>query len=142
MTAWPRLHAGMAAGALLLVLGAPALAAERYALVVSGASAGAPYAQKYDKWRADLVTTLREKYLGLYAQDNMKLSKKLKVHLHVSSAPSLTELDVTERPVGRGVEVSHQRRRGPLHGVDERGVDVVLRNLPLEDGRIGDQRPE
>jgi len=62
VTAPPRLRAAMAAGALLLVLGAPAMAAERYALVVSGASGGAPYAQKYDTWRGQLVTTLREKF--------------------------------------------------------------------------------
>jgi len=62
VSAPPRLRAGMAAGALLLVLGAPAMAAEHYALVVSGASGGAPYAQKYDTWRGQLVTTLREKF--------------------------------------------------------------------------------
>jgi hypothetical protein len=59
---WPRLRVALAAGALLFVLGAPALAAERYALIVTGASGGAPYAEKYDKWRVSLVTTLREKF--------------------------------------------------------------------------------
>jgi hypothetical protein len=66
VTAWPRLRAGMAgtaAAALLLVLGvSPALAAERYVLLVTGASGGAPYAQKYDRWRVSLLTTLREKF--------------------------------------------------------------------------------
>ena len=59
-------------GRLLLVgltvaagLSAPGVAAvvvvaqERFALIVSGASGGSPYAERYDAWRAALVTTLR-----------------------------------------------------------------------------------
>ena len=38
------------------------LAVERYAFVVTGASGGDPYAQKYDKWRVSLLATLREKF--------------------------------------------------------------------------------
>jgi len=50
--------------ALLLVLAgvSPVLAVERYALVVTGASGGEPYGQKYDKWRISLLATLREKF--------------------------------------------------------------------------------
>jgi hypothetical protein len=37
-------------------------AAENYALVVSGASAGEPYAAKYSTWRQSFVSTLRTKF--------------------------------------------------------------------------------
>ena len=40
----------------------PARAGDRYALVVTGASGGAAYAQKYAKWRAAFVDTLRTKF--------------------------------------------------------------------------------
>ena len=53
-----------------LLIGAwPAAAAERYAVVVTGASGGAPYAEKYDGWRNTFVTTL-EKKLG-YPPDHI-----------------------------------------------------------------------
>jgi hypothetical protein len=40
-----------------------AAAGDNYALVVTGASGGEPYAKKYDGWRRSFVTTLREKFL-------------------------------------------------------------------------------
>ncbi|MBI3491863.1 MAG: caspase family protein [Acidobacteria bacterium] len=39
-----------------------AQAGERYALVITGASGGDVYAQKYQKWRAAFTATLREKF--------------------------------------------------------------------------------
>ena len=36
----------------------PAAAAEHYALIVTGASGGPQYAQKYETWRTAFVTTL------------------------------------------------------------------------------------
>jgi hypothetical protein len=59
-----RLRAGMAAGAAVLVLlsAFPASAGDRYAVIITGASGGEAYAQKYDKWRLSFVTTLREKF--------------------------------------------------------------------------------
>jgi hypothetical protein len=48
-------------GAFLQLAGRAA-AAERYALIVTGASGGAIYEQKYAKWRASLTTTLRETF--------------------------------------------------------------------------------
>lgn len=39
-----------------------ALAGDRYALIVTGASGGPQYAQKYEKWRASLLTTLRDRF--------------------------------------------------------------------------------
>ena len=41
---------------------APAAAAERYALIVTGASGGPPYAQKYESWRDSFVATLVSKF--------------------------------------------------------------------------------
>jgi hypothetical protein len=39
----------------------PCLAAERFALVITGAAGGDAYARKYDTWRASFVFTLRDK---------------------------------------------------------------------------------
>jgi hypothetical protein len=46
----------------MLALAAPAAAGDYYGLVVTGASGGEAYAQKYDKWRVALVETLRDKF--------------------------------------------------------------------------------
>jgi hypothetical protein len=48
--------------ALVLLLAGPAFGAERYALVITGASGGDAYQQKYDRWRATFVATLREQF--------------------------------------------------------------------------------
>jgi hypothetical protein len=62
--------AGVAAVALLcLNVGASSLAGDNYALVVTGASAGEPYAAKYAGWRQSFVATLRTKF-G-YPQDHV-----------------------------------------------------------------------
>jgi hypothetical protein len=46
----------------LLVLASGTSAGERYALVITGASGGDTYAQKYSAWRVAFTTTLREKF--------------------------------------------------------------------------------
>jgi len=57
---------------LIMLLGAsPSFAGERYALIVTGASGGDAYAEKYDRWRATFVSTLREKF-G-YAPDRLRI---------------------------------------------------------------------
>jgi hypothetical protein len=48
--------------ALLLACAGTAAAGDRYALVVTGASGGDVYAQKYARWRASFVETLRGKF--------------------------------------------------------------------------------
>ena len=40
---------------------APAIAGERYALLVTGASGGPEFAKKYHDWRVSFASTLREK---------------------------------------------------------------------------------
>lgn len=50
------------AACLLVLIGVPAWAGERYALVISGASGGEKYAQTYEQWRTRLVATLTEKF--------------------------------------------------------------------------------
>jgi hypothetical protein len=54
--------AGLAGFAFLLGSASTAGAGERYAVIVSGASGGEAYEQKYTKWRTSLVTTLRERF--------------------------------------------------------------------------------
>ncbi|MEQ1869582.1 MAG: hypothetical protein ABL961_06115 [Vicinamibacterales bacterium] len=56
------IRGALAGLALWLGAGAAALAADRYAIVVSGASGGPQYAEKYDRWRADFVKALREQW--------------------------------------------------------------------------------
>jgi hypothetical protein len=48
-----------------------AAAAERYALIVTGASGGPQYATKYETWRASFITTLRDRF-G-YPEDHIVL---------------------------------------------------------------------
>ena len=54
--------AGLAGFAFLFGWASSASAGERYALIVTGASGGEAYEQKYTKWRDSLVVTLREKF--------------------------------------------------------------------------------
>jgi hypothetical protein len=54
--------AGLAGFAFLFGWASSAWAGERYALIVTGASGGEVYEQKYAKWRDSLVGTLREKF--------------------------------------------------------------------------------
>jgi hypothetical protein len=57
---------------IVFVAAAPAaIAGERYAVVVTGASGGDAYAQKYAAWRTAMATTLRDKF-G-YAAERMFL---------------------------------------------------------------------
>ena len=46
----------------VVALAAPALAGERYALIITGASGGETYQRKYDTWRAAFLATLRERF--------------------------------------------------------------------------------
>jgi hypothetical protein len=55
--------------ACVLLAAPPLAAADHYAVVVTGASAGSPYAEKYDAWRASFVATLEQK-LG-YPSDHI-----------------------------------------------------------------------
>jgi len=52
----------VAAVLLCLFLSAPSFGGDNYALVVSGASSGEPYAAKYAAWRQSFVSTLRSKF--------------------------------------------------------------------------------
>jgi len=55
--------AKIAAGLLTaLAVAAPSWAGDSFALIVTGASGGTTYAQKYDTWRAAFVETLRDKF--------------------------------------------------------------------------------
>jgi hypothetical protein len=48
--------------AVVLVMASSASAGERYAVVITGASGGEPYAEKYLKWRLAFTATLRDKF--------------------------------------------------------------------------------
>jgi hypothetical protein len=63
-------RAVLCAGLLAAALGTPAAAADRYALVVTGASGGAEHAQRFETWRATFVTVLQK--LG-YEADHVRV---------------------------------------------------------------------
>ncbi|MDR1989488.1 MAG: hypothetical protein LBQ09_04575 [Acidobacteriaceae bacterium] len=48
--------------AALVVDAAPVSAADRYALVITGASGGSPYKERYDAWRETLVKTFEQTF--------------------------------------------------------------------------------
>ncbi len=52
-----------------IALSVPSLAGENYALVLTGASSGDPYAAKYTAWRRSFVSTLRTKFA--YTDDHV-----------------------------------------------------------------------
>src|SRR5262245_35987199 len=61
---WRRRWSSIVA-AILSILGGPssaASAADRYAVVITGASAAPAYAEKYDRWRNALVATLTHRF--------------------------------------------------------------------------------
>ena len=67
-----QIHASL----VCVLLAAPPLAAaDRYAVVVTGASGGSPYAEKYDAWRTSLVATLEGK-LGYPADHIIVLAEQ------------------------------------------------------------------
>src|SRR4029079_6037647 len=57
-----KLVAAFATARMIVLSPYEAFAGERYALVITGASGGDTYAQKYDAWRSSFTTTLREKF--------------------------------------------------------------------------------
>lgn len=70
--------------ALGLLATTPAFAGERYALVVSGASGGPQYAEKYDTWRNEFVRILRETWN--YPADHVAvLAEKAAADVRVSN---------------------------------------------------------
>jgi hypothetical protein len=74
MSLRPRLRLLRSGGlAILMILTgiSASYAGERYAMIVTGASGGDAYGQKYDRWRDAFVTTLRETF-G-YPPDRLKV---------------------------------------------------------------------
>jgi len=60
---------GLLVAAMLLACSSSSFAGERYAVIITGASGGDAYAQKYTAWRVSFTTTLREKFH--YAPDRL-----------------------------------------------------------------------
>ena len=61
--------------ACLLLTASPLAAADRYAVIVTGASGGMPYSKKYDAWRSAFVATLETK-LGYPADHIVVLAEE------------------------------------------------------------------
>jgi hypothetical protein len=102
---------------LLLALGTRSEGADRFALIVSGASGGSQYAQRYDAWRDQLLSILRDQFL--YAPD----------HIHVlSDSPSPGTNRSTRENVRSSIETLRQQTKAD---------DVVLVIL-IGHGSTGD----
>jgi hypothetical protein len=56
-----RVGRSLAAVIVVLLVAVPVGARERYALIVSGASGGPPYAERYSRWAGDLTRVLRDR---------------------------------------------------------------------------------
>jgi hypothetical protein len=117
-TKW-RQTVAVTAIALLSVLlaGTRAEAADRYALIVTGASGGAPYAERYDEWRTAFVETLTSQF-G-YTADRMK----------VLAEESHDDVGQATRENVRSAVADFRRRLGP---------DDVLFVLLIGHGSGGD----
>ena len=57
-----RIRAIVTLAMLLLLSPRIVFAADRYAVVITGASGGPAYAEKYNRWRASLVATLKQRF--------------------------------------------------------------------------------
>ncbi len=72
----------VAACTLLLIACVPASAGERYALVITGASGGPDYAEKYDEWRSSFVQLLQgelgypEDHVLVFAEEELAGAQK------------------------------------------------------------------
>jgi hypothetical protein len=72
-------------------IAAPAVAAERYAVVVSGASGGEKYAQRYDQWRTSLVTLLADRF-GFRPDHVFALGEKPAARVMVASRENVRRI--------------------------------------------------
>lgn len=79
---------------LLMLAGAsPAFAAERYALIITGASGGPQYAEKYETWRTSLVSTLtggfgysEDRVFVLGEEENARVRKSTRENVRAALA--------------------------------------------------------
>lgn len=107
----------VALGSIILAAATHVAAADRYALIVSGASGGSQYAQRYDAWRDALLTILRDQF-G-YPSD----------HVHVlSDSPSPGTRRSTRDNVRASIDLLRQQSKAD---------DVVLVIL-IGHGSTGD----
>lgn len=122
------LFAGLTA-LLLCLVAADGAAAERYAVIVTGASGGPQYAEKYDRWRAAIAAVLSEKHgyppdhvvmLGETAADHVQVATRENVRaalaaLRSRSTPADTVLVML---IGHGASVDGETAKFNLVGPD------------------------
>lgn len=75
-----------------IALSVPSLAGENYALVLTGASSGDPYAAKYTAWRRSFVSTLRTKFA--YPDDHVIVLAERASAGDVRDVPDVSDLSV------------------------------------------------
>jgi hypothetical protein len=111
------LFASVSAAAMLLCA-EPVQAADRYAVVITGASGGPIYAEKYDKWRTSFLLTLTRKFN--YPED----------HLFVLA-------ETEDRTVGRATRENVRRIFGSLR--ERLTSDDLLLVILIGHGTTGDE---
>jgi hypothetical protein len=87
-------------GSAILLAASTAAASDRYALIVSGASGGPQFAQRYDAWRDALITLLRDTF-G-YPADHMQV---------LSDSPSPGTRRSTRENVRAALDLLHQQTK-------------------------------
>jgi hypothetical protein len=141
---WRRRTATASAVILVLAMTAPAAAAgERYAMIVTGASGGEAYAQKYDRWRAAFAAMLRDKFgypadrLRIFAEaDGEGVQKATRENVHrelVDLRKRLTKDDqLLILLIGHGTTIDGEDAKFNLVGPDMSASDwaELLKPLP------------
>ena len=128
--------------ALWLGAGAVALAADRYAIVVSGASGGPQYAEKYDRWRGDFVKALREQWR--YPNDHVvvlaetsgvdtKVATRDNVRAALTALRTRVTMDdvVVVLLIGHGAGAEGEQAKFNLVGPDMTAVEWAEATRPL-----------
>jgi len=118
----------VAAFVLVAVASASAYAGDRFALVISGATGGTQYAQKYDGWRTAVVSVLRDQFF--YPADHVIVLADVPASSRQATAENVRAalLQLTERAkaddvvlvllIGHGTALDGERGKFNLVGPD------------------------
>lgn len=128
---------------VLCVVAAPSEASERYALVITGASGGPPYTEKYQGWRTALVDTLTTTFeypsdhvivLGEDAHDDVRPATREQVRQAIDSLKAKITKDdlLLVVLIGHGTGSDGDEAKFNLVGPDLSSAEwtALLRNVP------------
>ena len=135
-----------AAAAIEMLVGASALAGERYAIIVTGAAGGPQYAERYTAWRTAFVATLQNRFgyhadrivlLGDDAAPGVRRATRENVRSALASIRSRAGRDdlVLVLLIGHGTAIDGDDGKFNLVGPDLTGEEwaALVRPIP---GRV------